>query len=60
MDRTVSLDKKKFDKLEFLTAFQVFYTQTFKSIIIYHVFKSHGQVPFNLNINFDKICKKQA
>lgn len=60
IDKVVRFGDEKFDKLEFLSAFQSFRNQTFKPTNIRHAFKSTEQVPFNPNVVFDKICKKQA
>ena len=38
INKTVRLSDYKFDKVEFLTAFNIFRTQTFKPFIIRHAF----------------------
>ena len=50
IDKAVKLNDYKFDKVEFLTAFNIFHTQTFKSSIIRHVFWRTGIVPHNSQI----------
>ncbi len=60
IDKAVRWGDEKFDKLEFLTAFQSFRNQTFKPITIRHAFKSTRLVPFNPDVVLDKIREKQA
>lgn len=60
IDKAIQLNDEKFDKLEFLAAFQLFYNQTFKSTTIRHTFKSTKLVLFNPDMILDKICEKQA
>ncbi len=60
IDKAVRLGDEKFGKLEFLSAFQSFCNETFKSSTIWHAFKSTGLVPFNLDVVLDKSCEKQA
>ena len=60
IDKAVWLGDKKFGKLEFLAAFQLFRNQTFKSTIICHAFKSTDLVLFDPNVVLDKIREKQV
>ena len=57
MNKPVRLGDEKFDKFEFLAAFQSFRNQTFKQTTIFHAFKSTRLVPFIL---LEKIREEQA
>ena len=60
IDKAVWLGDEKFDKLEFLAAFQSFRNQSFKFSTIRYAFKSTSLVPFNPDVVPDKIGEKQA
>ncbi len=60
IDKVFWLFDENFGKIEFLSMFQSFYNQTFKSITIQHAFKSNKQKIFNPHIVFDKTREKQA
>lgn len=51
------LEEKKFDELEFLIVFELFYKKILKPIIVYPMLKKMRLVSFNLNIVLNKICK---
>lgn len=58
INKIIWLDDKKFGKLEFFAAFQLFCNEKFKSTTICYIFKLIRQISFNFNIIFVKICEK--
>ena len=58
IDDAVRMRDREFGKLEFLTAYQTFRTQTFKPSTIRHAFRDTGIVPFNPNMVLDKIRRR--
>ena len=58
IDTAVRLNDRKFGKLNFLTVYQIFRTQTFKFSTIRHVFRTIGIVLFNSNMVLDIISQR--
>lgn len=58
VDNAVRMRDREFEKLKFLIAYQTFRTQTFKTSIIRHAFKTTGIVFFNFNIVLDIIRQR--
>ena len=58
VDTAVKLKNKKFEKLKFLIAYQIFRTQIFKFFTIRHVFRIIDIVFFNFNMMLDIIRQK--
>ena len=58
IDKAIRLSDTQFNKLEFLTAFQIFRDQIFKKSTIRHVFKITDLVSFNSNMMLNIIREK--